>query len=294
MKTIDYYIEEIKQERSVQRSINHERYMLELYERYPELKKMDSEIIVQRSNKIVGILDGDNESSRAADIIKSRLEISKAEYLAKNNINSNYEDELPICDKCNDTGYVSGNQGHRKVCKCMNEAKEACYKTSGLENFTLITTKNYDEDYCKNKARRKEAVLKLTKVYQHKITDRNNIWLYIDGIQTGKTYVSVLLAKQIIGLGDSCAYIKLEDIQDMSENVETNCFGSDMLFIDDFTSSLTTSGNIGSILNNILEIRSGKNLPTVIVTNESTNELLAESDVRIAGKLKFAERILDK
>lgn len=290
MRTIDYYIDLERQQRNVDRTIRHEAFIEEFYAKNPELKRMDTEIVSQRTNKLTAILDGDFEAQKSAELIKQRVEQSKKEYLLKHNIPSNYEDELPICDKCNDTGYVGENQ-QRKVCRCMQDAKEQAFNAAGLGNFTRINAKNYEEDYCKNKVRRKEVTTKLTKIYQKKESSRNNIWIYTDKIQSGKTYVSVVLIKQIIGRGDTASYIKFEDIGDLSESNRELVNEADVLFIDDFSAALTTSGNNGSILNNILETRSGKELPTIFITNESVAELLAESDVRIAGKIKYAEKI---
>lgn len=290
MKTIDYFIDREKQQRNIDRSIRHEAFIEDFYAKNPELKRMDTEIVAQRTNALTAILDGDLEARKSAELIKKRVEQSKKDYLMKHNITPDYENELPICDKCSDTGYV-GEGAQRKVCKCMNEAKEQCFVAAGLGNFTRVSAKNYDEEYCKNKARRKDVTAKLSRIYQNKLTSRNSIWIYADGIQTGKTYLSVVMIKQIIGRGDSASYVKCEDISELSESQMELVNKVDMLFIDDFSSVLTTSGSNGSILNNILETRSGNELPTILITSESYAELLAESDVRIAGKLKFAERI---
>ncbi|MCQ2482057.1 MAG: hypothetical protein MJ153_01045 [Clostridia bacterium] len=291
MRTIDYYIAKIKEQREIDRSVLHEAFLEDFYAKNKELQGIDRDIVAQRTNKIIATLDGDVEAARVADILKIRLCERREEYLKAHNIRPDYETELPICDKCNDTGFYIGSKGRRRVCKCMNEALEECYEASGLGNFTRISKKNYDENYCQNKDRRRAVLTKITKIYQHMVESRNNIWLYIDGIQSGKTYLSVFLAKQIIGVGDSCAYIKLEDISDMSEVMSEIVKGCDILFIDDYSGALTSSGSIGTDLNNILEMRSGMDVPTVIITNESLAEIIAESDVRISGKLKFAERV---
>lgn len=290
MRTIDYFIENIRQERQIERNINQEAFIESFYNKYPELKKMDTEIVAQRTNKLTAILDGNFEAQHSADLIKIRIEESKREFLIKNNIAPNYEEEKPICDKCNDIGYISDGE-NRKVCKCMEKALDLCFVEAGMGNFTRINSKNLSADYCKNSKRRMEVINKIGKIYKHKVDNRNNIWLYSDGIQTGKTYICVVIAKQIINKGDSAAYFKFEDISELTDRKVELVKGADVLFIDDFSAALTTSGANGSLLNNILETRSGLDLPTILITNETMNELLAESDVRIAGKLKFSERV---
>jgi DNA replication protein DnaC len=65
----------------------------------------------------------------------------------------------------------------------------------------------------------------------------------------------------------------------------------DFLVLDDFADSVTMTGNVGSILNNILEVRAASKLPTVLVSPFPKSELVNKCDMRISGKLQSAKLI---
>ena len=64
-----------------------------------------------------------------------------------------------------------------------------------------------------------------------------------------------------------------------------------VLVIDDFSSRVTAVNKAAAILNNVLDIRSSAGLMTVFVTTESKEEIIAESDERVSGKLVGAVKL---
>ena len=65
----------------------------------------------------------------------------------------------------------------------------------------------------------------------------------------------------------------------------------DFLIIDDFADDVTLHGDIGSVLNNVLEIRTAAGLNTILVSALPLTDLIGGCDMRVSGKLGRAGKI---
>ena len=117
---------------------------------------------------------------------------------------------------------------------------------------------------------------------------RTSLWVYSAPPQTGKTFLAISVCKTAINLGKSAYYAKCEDLQTTGTDTLDDLKKIDFLVLDDFADSVTLTNNVGSILNNILEVRGASGLPTVLVTPFPKSELVNKCDMRISGKLQSA------
>ena len=65
----------------------------------------------------------------------------------------------------------------------------------------------------------------------------------------------------------------------------------DFLLIDDFADDVTLHDDIGTVLNNVLEVRNASGLCTVLVSALPAPELVRGCDMRVSGKLGRAGKI---
>ena len=288
MKTIDYFIREELSQRTAER-------IIDVYERFPKLRVIDDKIIALRRSNILKILDNEMDSSDFVSKEEDKLQKERAKFVKEHLIPTDFDTLIIQCEKCKDTGYIvkNGPVNVRKVCSCMKLPIELSYKEAGLSDYGFVEPKNLKDSEIKNQKNIRAAAKKrLDKVIEDIIVEKpQGILIYSDGTQTGKTYLSVCVAKMVINFGYSAMFIRTDSIANLSADKIEDLKRCDFLVIDGYLGSLTRSGKTGEILDGILETRNYSNLPTIIVTSETPDETVTNSYERVASKLSTAERI---
>ena len=275
------------------REIRRDQRIREIYGRYPELETIDKEIVSARTTGLIAIIDNNTvEQSHSTNLEKQLLE-KRARFIARNDIDPDFDAEKIICPNCNDTGFYKNKSGLTQVCnKCRQNEIDECCALSGMRDYSMIKLDNYKDDYFGNKRHRMSIRRSLIEIVvgsgKH---GASGISIYSDGVQTGKTFLAVYTAKLAINLGYSAYYMRLDDIASMDEDGLDDLRDYDILIIDDYIASITMAGMTGTKLNSVLESRIAKGLPSVIVTSFPIPSLISESDVRISGKIKKAKVI---
>ncbi|MBO7451785.1 MAG: hypothetical protein J6U54_15685 [Clostridiales bacterium] len=295
MKTIDFFIREELSQRTSEKEIARDDRIIDVYERFPKLRLIDDKIIELRRSNILKILDNEMDSSEFVNKEESKLQKERAKFIKEHLIPNDFDTLIVQCQKCNDTGFVvkNGPVNVRKVCSCMKIPLEQSYKEAGLSDYSFVEPKNLKDSEVKNQKNIRAAAKKrLDKVIEDLIVSKpQGILIYSDGTQTGKTYLSVCVAKMVINFGYGAMFIRTDSILSLSEEKIEDLKKCDFLVIDGYLGSLTRSGKTGEILDGILESRNYKNLPTIIVTSETPDETVTNSYERVASKLSTAERI---
>ncbi len=274
------------------REIARDKTVRQVYDSYPELEKIDSDIVAARATELIAVIDNNIVEQNHSRALTSQLRDKRERFISRNDIDPHFDEEKVICDICKDTGFYQNKGGMMQVCRCRQEDIEECYRLSGLEDYSLIKLENYKDDYFGRKSHRMamrrelvELVVKGDKSGDHCIN------MLYDGVQTGKTFLAVYIVKLAINLGHSACYLRLDDLSLKYDDELDDYKDSDLLVIDDYIANMTMTGMIGTRLNSILESRIARGLPVIIVTSFPVTSLIAESDVRIAGKLKRAHII---
>lgn len=291
MKTIKGLIaERIKSDRAI-KSIRREDLVASVYAKYPELKKTDDELIDLREERIFAAIEHDKESIPLLDKREEELKKYRDEFIKKNGIDPLFDDEKELCGKCHDTGFITLKNGSRAVCRdCMKEELNECFDSSGMGDFRSYTLKSFDFAYFGDAGKRKEVFSSVKEMFEDR-PDRQLLKIYSGGTQTGKTYLSVVLAKYAIIEGKSAFYVKAEDLEERDLRYDEGVTDSDFLVIDDYSAAITGNRRIASSINGILESRCASGRATLVVSSEPHDMLVGGSDVRIAGKLSKAGRI---
>ncbi|MBR3247331.1 MAG: hypothetical protein IKG03_02925 [Clostridiales bacterium] len=290
MKTIKELISESLTEVAASKDILRDESIKRVYRACPDLKEIDGQILEIRNSRFIAVIDKDERLIRRFDIAEEELLAKRDRIMQRNQIDPDFDSLKVICDKCNDTGFTKGSDGTPKVCSCRKKELEAAYEYSGMADYSSYKMKNYRDDYLGDAAGRKRIKNELLKVLLG-LADkdaRTSLWVYSAPPQTGKTFLVISICKTAINLGKSAYYAKCEDLQNIGTDTLEDLKKIDFLVLDDFADSVTMTGNVGSILNNILEVRAASKLPTVLVSPFPKSELVNKCDMRISGKLASA------
>ena len=292
MRTINQIISETCNTRRARVEIARDNRMIAIYALNPELERIDSYMFKRRRDNILKVIQEGKGVETIANKEMKDLIAKRKDLMARRGIDERFDEIHPECPLCKDTGYVKKNS-LRVVCSCMSREIVEAYEEAGLSDYNSIVPKNFKPDYISSSASRRSEVYKsIGKILNSiSIGELHPIYVYSDGPQTGKTYLSVVAIKIAITLGLSAAYTKCEDLININEDRLENYKNYNLLVIDDFISGATRNWNIAGTLNSILETRNSRGLATIIVSNESVFEMVEKSDERVAGKLSRATKI---
>lgn len=274
--------------RKAQREADERRY--EVYEKIPELKKYDSEMLYL-ARTLVGAGD------KAYEKLNRIEELTKARALAltSNGYPEDYTSPKYSCSECNDTGYKG-----TRMCNCIKaKIRLESLKESGLgklaetqrfDNFSLEYYAGTDRDAIE----RNLGVLRGFAENFSDSSDRN--FILIGGTGLGKTHLSTAVAVSVIGRGYDVVYTTVINMIDdfakksfsshgaENENLTDRYFDCDLLIIDDLGSELSNQFTV-SALYNLLNTRLNEGKPTIMNTNLVPNELQAKYDSRITSRI---------
>ncbi len=290
MKTIRSLIADRIQSDRVVKEIRREDRISMIYRSHPALEKIDEGLVDIRKQKLMAAMEGDKDS--AAPLAKREEELLKERerYISDKGIDPSFDEVKELCPKCHDTGFVTTKSGNKAVCgNCMKDELAECYASSGMADFSSYTLKSFDFGYI-NGIDRKSVFNKIKKIFEDGY-EGPFLMVYSSPSQTGKTYLSVVLTKYAIIEGRSAYFSKAEWFEDRDLAEDGSVNECDFLVIDDYSAAITNNRKTASHINKILEIRSAASKPTLMVSTEALETLVAESDSRIAGKLSKAGRI---
>lgn len=292
MKTIKGLIAAGLAETEAARRIIREESMMRVYKDHPDLKEIDGRIIDIRKDRLIAVIDHDEKLAKRYDVEEANL-LSRRELIMKeNHIDPEFDMEKSICSKCGDTGFVKGKDGTPRVCSCKQAELEECYESCGLGDYTSFTMKNYRDDYLGDPEKRSEIKKQMLRAMLGVgDTASKPIWVYSGAPQTGKTYLSVIMTKTAISLGKSAFFIKCENLASLESDTIEDIKRIDFLVIDDFADDVTLHGDVGSVLNSVLEIRAASGLCTMLVSALPLSDLVNGCDMRVSGKLGRAGKI---
>lgn len=292
MKTIKGLIAAGLAETEAARRILRDESMKRVYGKYPELKDIDGKIIDIRKDRLIAVIDHDEKLARRYDIEEESLMSQREQIISDNDIDPEFDMEKSICTKCGDTGFVKGKDGTPRVCSCKQSELEECYESCGLGDYTSFTMKNYRDDYLGDAKKRSEIKKNMLRIMLGMgDAAEKPLWIYSGAPQTGKTYLSVCIAKTAISLGKSAFYTKCENIAALDDETIDDLKHIDFLIIDDFADDVTLHGDTGSVLNSVLEVRTASGLSTVLVSALPLADLIKGCDMRVSGKLSRAGKI---
>lgn len=292
MKTIKGLIAAGLAETEASRRIRRDEETKRVYGEHPDLKDIDGRIIDIRKDRLIAVIDHDERLEKRYEIEEESLLSQRDRIIRDNGIDPEFDMEKSICPKCGDTGFVKGKDGTPRVCSCKKAELEECFESCGLGDYTSFTMKNYRDDYLGDEKKRSAIKKQMLRVMLGmEDTSDKPLWLYSGAPQTGKTYLAVCITKTAISLGKSAYYTKCENLGQIDDETVEAIKRIDFLIIDDFADDVTLHNDVGTVLNNVLEVRNAAGLCTVLVSALPVSELIKGCDMRVSGKLGRAGKI---
>ncbi|SCW36608.1 DNA replication protein DnaC [Ruminococcaceae bacterium YRB3002] len=271
------------------REIDRENRIRQVYSEYPDLEKLDNDIVATRATMMIATLEDNKVEIAHCESLEKKLLDKRERFMARNGIDPAFDEERPVCSRCGDTGFYKNSSGVEQVCPCRKKELEECYDLSGLKNHSHVKLDNYKDDHFGKKNHRAKLRRRLIEILMGKDKpDTRSLWILSDGIQTGKTFLAVYYIKFAVNLGYSARYMRLDELINIYDEDITELAEDDILVIDDYIANMTMTGMVGTRLNALLESRRSPGKITLIVTSFPVNSIIADSDVRVTGKLKSA------
>ncbi|MBR1508370.1 MAG: ATP-binding protein [Eubacterium sp.] len=299
--------------RSLQNLLLQEKHKEEIYDKLPEIDRIDKEIkslAIDAARKRIT----DPANAPDAETIKRKTEeltASKKKILTENGYPADYMDRVYTCGICKDTGYIDG-----RMCTCLrNTITAELYKNSNLINVLNVENfQNFSFDYFSKNVPENEKispydniqrVVNAAKSFTEEFdtgSKGSNILLF-GPIGLGKTYLCNCIAKELLDNGHEVLYVSSNELFELySEYVRNRkderisglykrLFSSELLIIDDLGTESINSF-VQSSFFEVINQRLVRKNSTIISTNLDPNELKSRYTERTVSRILGNYKVL--
>ncbi len=232
-----------------------------------------------------------------SELHRQLLEVSeqKKSLLREANLPADYLEMQYECPICKDTGYV----GHEK-CSCFKQrviqrlyAQSNINKLAEEANFDLMREDYYegeDLDHFRGAVKTsKEFIKNFETLYPN--------LLFYGTVGTGKSFLSICIAKEILEMGHSVLYFSAASLFSLIQNTSfdfkksdelstllDDLYNTDLLIIDDLGTEHVTNTSIPQLFTMINE-RMNRNRSTIITTNFSLDNIKSMYSERVSSRI---------
>ena len=275
----------------------HERMLL----RCPELAELERQLAATSVALARIFLDGRQVPERIAEQRDKSLALQKkiADLLRREGEQvRNFEPQY-TCPRCRDTGYLPGGA----LCACLTDLMQtlACEQICLQGKMKLTDFADVREEYYPDKPdasgivprERMRSVIRYCRTYAEEFDAASPNLLLRGFTGTGKTFLSLAIANEVIRRGFSVIYAPVQQLltrlekehfgrsEEDSMQLLTDC---DLLIIDDLGTEFT-SPFYTSCLYEIVNTRAMESKPCIISTNLSHAELLERYGEQLTSRL---------
>ena len=288
----------------------------EVYEKAPGVQVLDNELRATMM-ELVGISLGSGNVDNISDIKVKNLNLQEERYneIRQAGYPVDYLDEKPLCDKCNDTGYIK-----LKICDCLMQLykKEQTHSLSSLlklgdETFDSFDLSYYDDtpsvDTGVSPRRAMEIIYEICVQYSRKFGSKSANLFFNGAPGLGKTFLSACIARVVADKGYSVVYdmatsifSKFEDAKfqrtdDPEESREIRSeikryLECDLLILDDLGTEMVTQFTI-SALYELINTRLINNRKTIVSSNLTIDDLHRRYSEQILSRLEGEYMVLN-
>ncbi len=270
-----------------------------LHNRFPRVQEIERELATALPEVTRAILAGDTEEVERIRQNNLQLQEELANILHTAGYKQPTLDPQYTCPRCEDTGYADG-----KVCACYQQLlrEEACRRLSSLSAMKLTDFDEMSLSYYSDTVNpalgvspreQMQDILNYCRNYAHEFTINAPSLLLLGATGTGKTHLSLAIAKQVTEQGYNVIY---GSMQPLLRKLESEHFGRaegdsesqlidcDLLILDDLGMEFDSPFNRVSLYN-ILNARLLEGKPTVISTNLSHSAIKERYGEQIASRI---------
>lgn len=270
-----------------------------LYTQFPRIKEIEQELTTALPEVTRAILANDDAAVEHIRQNNLRLQEELADLLHKAGFAQSTLEPQYTCPRCEDTGYADG-----KVCACYQQLlrEEACRRLSSLSamkltDFSDLKMVYYDDTVDPtlgiSPREQMQDIIDYCRDYARAFTPNAPSLLLHGATGTGKTHLSLAIAKQVTEQGYNVVYGSIQPLLRRLESEhfgrtegdsEAQLIGCDLLILDDlgmeFDSAFTRA-----CLYNILNARLLEDKPTIISTNLSHSAIAERYGDQIASRI---------
>lgn len=275
------------------------------YEKIPELKEIDDEIISTSMNHAKLLLSEDSNSLNELKDSILDLSMRKVELLCEHGYPRNYLLPSFTCESCKDTGFIDNEK-----CHCFKQAiVDLVYSQSNIkvaierENFSTFSFEYYPSSYVDDTTNltpldnAKKVVSTCQAYIKNFDKEYANILLY-GNTGVGKTFLANCIAKELLDSSHTVIYLTAFQLFDILEknkfdkgqekeeaaNQFDYILSCDLLIIDDLGTELNNSF-VTSQLYLCINERHLRQKSTIISTNLSWDNLNSNYSERIFSRI---------
>ena len=266
----------------------YEKQKLEIFDKVPRLKEIETQFMQLGSLLGVTALSGNTERLNALQakfnaLVKEQAELKKQ---------VDFKEHIPNCEKCSDTGYVGST-----LCKCvLKRAKELSF--AALSELMPINDSRFDNfnlDYYSDENKKAmKKVFEFAKDYAKNLNSKSESVLFFGDTGLGKTHLSLAIAGAALEKGLGVVYSPAQNLiqklekEHFSYNSDTpildDVLDCDLLILDDLGTEFLTAYS-HSLIYNIINSRILTAKPTIISTNLTMEELAEKYNNRVASRI---------
>ncbi|MBQ3795436.1 MAG: ATP-binding protein [Butyrivibrio sp.] len=297
----DAIMHEYEERRSLHRQELEERQRY-VYENVPGYKDLEDMTATTSVNFGKRLLAGERLDRSALKAELDELAKQKQTLLTESGFSSDYLDMGYTCQDCKDTGYI-GNE----KCHCFKQKIiEALYDKSNLRmltksaNFKLLTDKYYSGE---DLDRFKGALRACEDFINNFNSDYQNLFIY-GTVGTGKTFLSICVANELLKKGCSVIYFSASGLFDMLSQyvfdaklkselrgIYDDLYNCELLVIDDLGTEGINQFTLSQLFP-LLNERDNRKKSTIITTNLSLEHLQNNYSERIFSRITSNFRLL--
>ena len=268
----------------------------ELYKQCPDLKYIDEKLSETGTMLVKAFSSAPEDAEKILKKLKntnSKLNKEKRAILTAMGLPEDYLDVHYNCKKCGDTGFYEERDDEKgvsygtKLCSCHIELlKKLAGEEMALQTpLELSSFADFDLSYYKDS---KESFEQMKYIFETCVKYSQNFdldspsLLFYGRTGLGKTHLSLSIANEIIKKGYNVIYGSVNNFFSKIEYEKFNrgndtytldlLCDADLLILDDLGMEFSTAFT-NSVLYTVINTRICKNLPTVISTNLSPDEL---------------------
>jgi len=280
----------------------------EIYQRVPELLRLQNEIAANGAARARAKILGREEELRQLDRESGRLLAAKKQVMEQAGLTEADLQPKYFCPDCQDTGYIGGERCHCLV----QEAVNLLYNRSNIrerlekENFGTLSMDFYSkqsQDGRKSEYEHMADCIRECRDFVRNFDEKGGNLLFYGSTGVGKTFLSNCIAKALLDSCHSVVYftaIELIDLftknmnsfeEDDREQADQFVLDSDLLIIDDLGTERMTSFTTGRLFYTINE-RLVRGKSTIISTNLNPNRLTELYTERTASRILGHYRLI--
>ena len=296
--------ERLAQARSDRERENREHLAL-AYEQQPRLREIDRQLRMTMAGAARAAFAGGEalklmEQAKAENLALQR----EREQIVKSCFEEGFLDETPICPVCSGTGYVGSS-----MCDCLAELcrqeqkKELTFLSAGRESFDQFRLDYYsDKPTAAGFVPRviMEKTNQTCRRYAFGFHPKAGNLLFSGNTGLGKTFLSACIARAVADQGYSVVYESAGKLfqtlekarfegSDENRRAAAKYSECDLLIVDDLGTELPGQF-VTAALYSLINDRLLENMPTIISTNLSEEELVRRYNPQIASRLRGSYR----